>query len=308
MKKSLVSLLVLVSVFAVLSGVAVYTGKMKREKEISSMPRKKLFEIKDEANIKRYELVFDGNYITVEKKPEGWFIVSPTNYYADQMEAFANVKNFNTMQIDTIVTNLSEKDLFGLENPKTKFTIIDDGLIHTFYVGNRTADNEKYYVQYNGEYFTIEWVYVDALKKDVSMLRDKDFLKIRPEEVVAIAIYSNRTYKRIDRINATNYQIFGISTNYKLDIDKLYNDFNDISKIQAIGFVADGVAPRTIGLNTRLVTRLDLVMEDKSVNTLYIGRSTPDNKTYIIKDLIYEVNHNIYDAVGRKATEYIKTE
>ena len=174
MNKNIKKIIILLVILIIISFAAFFTTKYKKEQLIANKPRTQIFEL-NETNVNKYHLVYDNEDITVEKKNNIWTITSPeNNYKVDQMEAFANVKNFNTLNIDLIITNLSEVSSFGLDNPSNEFTVWDGKKEHKIYVGNKTPDGERYYVKYNDEYFSVEYVYIEALKKTIDMLRDKE--------------------------------------------------------------------------------------------------------------------------------------
>ena len=50
-----------------------------------------------------------------------------------------------------IITNLAEVKSFGLENPSSEFTIWEGNKKYKIFVGDKTADEERYYVKYNDE-------------------------------------------------------------------------------------------------------------------------------------------------------------
>ena len=123
MNKNLKKIIILLVVLIIISFGAFFTTKYKKQQLIANKPRTQIFEL-NETNVNKYHLIYDNQDITVEKKNDVWTITSPeNNYKVDQMEAFANVKNFNTLNIDLIITNLSEVDSFGLDNPTNEFTV-----------------------------------------------------------------------------------------------------------------------------------------------------------------------------------------
>ena len=123
--KNIIKLLILVIILLIISFTAFYITKKRSAEIASNKPRTQIFEL-NETNANKYELIFESEPIIVEKINNVWKIISPLNasdYKVDQLEAFANVKNFNTLNIDMIITNLAEVKSFGLENPSSEFTI-----------------------------------------------------------------------------------------------------------------------------------------------------------------------------------------
>ena len=125
MNKNITKLLILLIVLLIISFAAFYISKKRGADIEANKPRTQIF-VLNETNVNKYQLNFETEPIIVEKINDIWKIISPSNasdYKVDQLEAFANVKNFNTLNIDMIITNLSEVESFGLENPINEFTV-----------------------------------------------------------------------------------------------------------------------------------------------------------------------------------------
>ncbi len=277
----------------------------------ANKPRKQIFEL-NETNVTKYELKYDKEPIIVEKINEAWKIISPSNdYKIDQMEAFANVKNFNTLNIDMIITNLIESESFGFDNSSNEFSVWEGDKEYKIFIGNKTPDEEKYYVKYNDEYFSVELIYIEALKKSIDMLRDKQIFDkpvyidsvIRTES--SIIDYTNT----IRKSNRTNWTVDGIDG--EINLDKAYRDFEALSLIKAAGFVYDN---NTIRYLERLFRIPDAVitiyMEDNTKKTYEIVYDNDDNRVYVKPEngMIYEADYSIYNAAMRDKNYYIKTE
>lgn len=304
MKQNIKVLLFLLLALLIISILAFAITRIKKTEILNNKERKKVFEL-NETNVTKYVLEYSEDTITVENKNGTWFIVSPTNYYADQMEAFANVKNFNTLMISMIITNLEEKDSFGFDDKSQKFTVYEKNKgvdkEYAIYIGAKTPDDEGYYVRYNNEYFSLESVFIDALKKDVTMLRDKDFLKIRFPEVVGVVVQRDNDTNTIAKIKSREYIIEGVENS---DIDKVFLDFQTLAKVQAEGFSED------IEYITKEKPQatVNIYMEDKTktgYNIFFV-----DSKTYVKPlnmERVFEVNYAIYDTAMRDKNYYIST-
>lgn len=309
MNKNITKLLILVIILLIVSFTAFYITKKRRDEITANKPRLQIFEL-NETNVNKYRLIFSEETIIVEKINDIWKIISPSNdYKVDQLEAFANVKNFNTLNIDMIITNLSEVESFGLDNPSNEFTVWEGNKEYKILVGNKTADDERYYVKYKDEYFSVESIYIDALKKNIDMLRDKEIFNSRPislDSVKTVEIAAGNYTNIIRKINRTNWIVENIED--KTDLEKAYNDFSTLSLIKASAFIYD--VPRRIERLFRIPDAvISLHMEDNT-KTIYSLVYDIDNKIYVKPEsgIIYEVDYSIYDAAMRGREYYIKSE
>lgn len=310
MNKNIAKLLILVIILLIISFAAFYITK-KRSAEISAnKPRVQIFEL-NETNVNKYELIFESEPIIVEKINDTWKIISPLNasdYKVDQLEAFANVKNFNTLNIDMIITNLSEVDSFGLENPINEFTVWEGNKEYKIFVGNRTADEERYYVKYNDEYFSVESIYIDALKKNIDMLRDKEIFNspVFLDSVRIVEITAGNYTNIIRKASRTNWIVENLEG--ETDLEKAYNDFSTLSLIKASAFVYE--VPRRIERLFRIPDAvISLYMQDNTKITYQLAYDI-DNKIYAKPEsgIIYEVDYSIYDAAMRGKEYYRKND
>ena len=310
MNKNITKLLILVIILLIISFAAFYITK-KRSAEISAnKPRVQIFEL-NETNVNKYELIFESEPIIVEKINDTWKIISPLNasdYKVDQLEAFANVKNFNTLNIDMIITNLSEVDSFGLENPINEFTVWEGNKEYKIFVGNRTADEERYYVKYNDEYFSVETIYIDALKKNIDMLRDKEIFDspVSLDSVRIVEITAGNYTNIIRKASRTNWIVENLEG--ETDLEKAYNDFSTLSLIKASAFVYE--VPRRIERLFRIPDAvISLYMQDNTKITYQLAYDI-DNKIYAKPEsgIIYEVDYSIYDAAMRGKEYYRKND
>ena len=310
MNKNIAKLLILVIILLIISFAAFYITK-KRSAEISAnKPRVQIFEL-NETNVNKYELIFESEPIIVEKINDTWKIISPLNasdYKVDQLEAFANVKNFNTLNIDMIITNLSEVDSFGLENPINEFTVWEGNKEYKIFVGNKTADEERYYVKYNDEYFSVESIYIDALKKNIDMLRDKEIFDspVSLDSVRIVEITAGNYTNIIRKASRTNWIVENLEG--ETDLEKAYNDFSTLSLIKASAFVYE--VPRRIERLFRIPDAvISLYMQDNTKITYQLAYDI-DNKIYAKPEsgIIYEVDYSIYDAAMRGKEYYRKND
>lgn len=310
MNKNITKLLILVIILLIISFVAFYITKKRSAEIAANKPRIQIFEL-NETNVNKYELIFESEPIIVEKINDIWKIISPLNasdYKVDQLEAFANVKNFNTLNIDMIITNLSEAKSFGLENPINEFTVWEGNKEYKIFVGNKTADEERYYVKYNDEYFSVESIYIEALKKTVDMLRDKEIFgsSVSLDSVKMVEIIAGDYTNFIRKVSRTNWIVENIGG--ETDLEKAFNDFSTLSLIKASAFVYD--VPQRIERLFRIPDAIvSLYMQDNTKITYQLAYDM-DSKIYAKPEsgIIYEVDYSVYDAAMRGREYYIKRE
>ena len=308
MNKNITKLLILVIILLIISFIAFYITKKRSAEIAANKPRVQIFEL-NETNVNKYELIFESEPIIVEKINDIWKIISPLNasdYKVDQLEAFANVKNFNTLNIDMIITNLSEAESFGFENPINEFTVWEGNKEYKIFVGNKTADEERYYVKYNDEYFSVELIYIEALKKTVDMLRDKEIFdsSVSLDSVKTVEIIAGDYTNVIRKVSRTNWIVENIGG--ETDLEKAFNDFSTLSLIKASAFVYD--VPQRIERLFRIPDAIvSLYMQDNTKMTYRLAYDM-DNKIYVKPEsgIIYEVDYSVYDAAMRGREYYIK--
>ncbi len=311
MNKNVTKIIILLVVLAAISIIAFLTTKQNRKKIEANKPRTQLFEL-NETNVTKYELKYDENPIIVEKIDETWKIISPSNdYMVDQLEAFANVKNFNTLNIDMTITNLAELESFGLENPTNEFTVWEGDKEYKIFVGNKTPDEERYYVKYNDEYFSVELVYIEALKKNIDMLRDKQIFNkpIYIDSVIRTESNIRDYTNTIRKENRTNWIVDGVEE--EISLEKAYRDFETLSLVKATGFVYDEDMIKYLNRLFRIPdATVTIYMEDNTKKTYEIVYDNNDNKLYVKPEsgIIYEADYNIYSAAMRDRSYYIKTD
>ena len=310
MNKNITKLLILLIVLLIISFAAFYISK-KRGADIEANKSRTQIFVLNETNVNKYQLNFETEPIIVEKINDIWKIISPSNasdYKVDQLEAFANVKNFNTLNIDMIITNLSEVESFGLENPTNEFTVWEGNKEYKILVGNKTADEERYYIKYKDEYFSVESIYIDALKKTVDMLRDKEIFNspVSLDSVRAVEITAGDYTNIIRKISRTNWIVENLEG--ETDLEKAFNDFSTLSLIKASAFVYD--VPQRIERLFRIPDAVvNLYMQDNT-KIVYQLAYDIDNKIYAKPEsgIIYEVDYSIYDAAMRGKEYYIKSD
>ena len=311
MNKNVTKIIILLVVLAVIGVIAFFTTKQKRIETEANKPRTQIFEL-NETNVTKYELRYSEEPIIVEKIDETWKVTSPSNNYKiDQLEAFANVKNFNTLNIDMIITNLTEIESFGLENPSNEFTVWEGDKEYKIFVGNKTADEERYYVKYNDEYFSVELVYIEALKKTIDMLRDKIIFDkpIYIDSVVRVESNIKDYTNVIKKENRTNWVVEGIEE--EISLDRAYRDYETLSLVKATGFVNNDNMKKYLERLFKIPdATITIFMEDNTKKEYTLVYDNNEGKVYVKPEsgIIYEADYSIYNAAMRGKEYYIKTE
>ena len=307
MNKNVKKIIILLLVLTIISALAFFTTKKRAKDIVSNKPRTQIFEL-NETNVTKYQLNFLEEPIIVEKINDEWKITSPKNdYKIDQLEAFANVKNFNTLNIDSIITNLSEVDSFGFDRASNEFTVWEGNKAYKVIIGDKTPDDERYYVKYNDEYFSVEYIYIDALKKTIDMLRDKTIFQSPVVlDAVSSVVVTTRDYTNtLKKENRTNWIIVGVDGD--TDVDKIYRDFSTLSLVKASDFVYD--QDRKIRYFNYPDATIVINFEDNT-HYKYELVYSDDSRVYVHTDdgIIYEVDYSVYDAVTRSIDYYLKKE
>ena len=308
MKRNIVLIIVFGLLLIIVSIVLVIMNKKNDIQSSNSLnlPRVKLFNIENEEAANKFEINYSNITIALEKDDSGiWYITSHNNMRADQIEAFANVKNFNTLIFETSITNMNDREIFGVDNATEEYNIWENNKLHTIYVGNETLDNLGYYVKYNDEIFKLEQIYIMALRKSVRDFREKDFIKINSDSVVLIDIDGKVLLKSL--LNEGN-----ITMNGEEDVEKMkaHVGYTLFSTLKAIDFVDETSSPKDYGFDNDSI-KITIQLDDNSDVSYYLSKV--DMNIYAKmenNDVIYEVNPNTYnsdwynpDFYKEKATE-----
>lgn len=288
--KFLIAVAALVAVSLLLLLIINKNNNSVTSKSASNLPRTKLFNMEDENVANKFELNYSNMSITVEQDINGtWHITDPVQMLADPLESFANVKNFNTLIFETVITNMADKEVFGVDNHQEEYSIWEGDKLHTIYVGNQTLDELGYYVKYDDEIFKLEDIYIMALRKSIRDLRNKDFMKINQNGVVAINVN--------DRIQMKKAQNDAITINDGEEVDSLKSgvSFLLFSTIEAIDFTADDVDAKDYGFSDSS-RKITLHLDDKSEITYLLSKVDVHIYAKLENDSkVYEVNPNLYN-------------
>jgi len=150
-----------------------------------------------EADCVGWEVDWDGHRLRVErgeKAEDGWRLVVPAEGRADTASVVANVKNFNTLDIASVVapTN-SNLEPWGLARPSNRYTVFlrEEGKIRpvTLWEGKPLDAGRGFYVrlsEHPSVLFVEDWV-VLALRKRAGDVRLKQLIPFEPEAVTEIS-------------------------------------------------------------------------------------------------------------------------
>lgn len=295
MKKNIKLIIILASVLIVITPIVILTTRYKK-KQIE-LPRVKLFSIENEDAAGKFELNYGGQKIIAEKNADGfWQVVTPELFPGDQMECLANVKNFNTLIFDTKITNMTDRSVFGVDQPKEEFSVWEGEKKHTIYVGNMTLDQMGYYVKYNDEVFKIEDIYIMALQKSVLDLRDKDFLKIGLEEIAFLNI-NNKI--KLQKQSRTNWSANGDET---VDQYKLYKTLTTLALVKAHDFGLKDI-DKTMFQFPKTAVKITISLDDKSTVSYSMAKIN-DNVYAKVGNEIYQLDPSIYDEANHDMKYY----
>ncbi|MBI4976763.1 MAG: DUF4340 domain-containing protein [Spirochaetes bacterium] len=287
-------LLLLLGTLALLITAAIIIPPVRKAYEDKKKPRTLVFRLKEDT-VTRFDLLFDNTAITAVKTNGGWRIIAPAEYPGDMMEMTANVKNFNTLSILTIITNPAGD--YGLDKPTAQFSIWEGKKQHTIVVGKRTFDEEGYYIRYGKEYFAVEAIFIDALKKSVKDLRNKDFMDIVSQDVIALSIDNGISFKRISR---TNWSCAGVPV---ADTIKIVDFIQRIERLKATGFAPDDAKPEFYGFAYGITMRVAL--EDATSREVRFAKR--GETAYAIRTgdpVMYEVDASFISELKRPASFY----
>ncbi|HBE04061.1 MAG: hypothetical protein A2096_12790 [Spirochaetes bacterium GWF1_41_5] len=196
MKKNII----LFAVLLLAGALSFYAWKTDKKKKEDAKP-KKIFSV-DEERVFKWEINYHNERIVCEKISNEWLITFPKKYPAAYNAVFANVKNFNTLQyISAVSDNISDEHKYGFPS-KREYTIYETALDGSVSVKKLIAGAKTYTggwycksSETQNRVFDCEFWVVKALEKTLDDLREKDFLKIEPEEIIKVS-YGTRVFEK----------------------------------------------------------------------------------------------------------------
>ncbi len=268
--------------------VAVFYGYTNKKKSASSKENKnKIFSFQ-ENNAFKWTVFYQKNKISLKKNEHNiWEIIYPKKYKADQGQAIANVKNFNTMMYQTIVDTKTNASKWGINKNSPYYTIElknnkGKNIAHTFYQGNPIKVPKGFYITYSHSshvYAVEDWVIL-ALQKPLKALREKDFLQIEPENIKTIII------NKLTLIQANKKWQAQIKNKQKNPKLKIVNYKHADALAQTIGFMD----PLYVIDNQQLIEKI------KKKNPVLLKITSKNKKKSLKKTdlLIYKYQETFY--------------
>jgi len=328
MKKNIYLLIVVL----ILASIAFYTYKKKDKKPKNSVKKLISFAEKDAY---KWEINFNNTKIICEKISNKWVIVYPKRYVASQNEALANVKNFNTLEYKKVIEyNTNNKKRWGIVNNYYKLFLKDDDdklKTYTLMSGKKSFDGSGYYVSVNNStniYLVEKWV-VLALQKDLNKLRDKDFLKVEPEDIVRIKFNDNVFTKQglgwtYNKISSKKLDLKKVDTlaqniaymvaknimpdNFKFDVSKADLKLKIyVEKKKKIRLSSKNINKKEINkkiIKNKVIRKYSRILYLKRMGKILLGKSDNNKYTYVLfstfwDDVVKNVNFYVKTNIGK---------
>ncbi len=189
MKKDTLKLAVWGGILVVLILGILVLNKSKDPKNTLKQSTKKIFQVKAK-DIVKIKLQKGPETIVCEKKDNQWLIIQPRKYDSDHKaidrlsQLFIKLKPIKSLTD----TNLSR---FGLDKPKDSFSFwTQDKKQFTLYKGIKVPGESSYYAKTNlsKEIYTLpdRFIGPQGLGKSIHDLRDKDFLKLKENQLTSL--------------------------------------------------------------------------------------------------------------------------
>ncbi len=227
MKKDTMKLVVWGSVLVVSILGILILNRSKDSKNTLKQSAKKIFQVEGK-NIIKIKLQKGPETIVCEKKDNQWRIVQPKKYDSNHKAIDRLSQIFIKLEpIKSLTdTNLSK---FGLDKPTDSFSFwTQDEKQFTLYKGNKVPGEPSYYTKTNlsKEIYTLSDRFTgpQGLGQRLNGLRDKDFLKLKENQLTAIhmkdfiLIKSDVSIEKLDKLPE------GVSFKDKLSGKIRYNE------------------------------------------------------------------------------------
>ncbi len=189
MKKDIVKLALWGIVLVVLILGIMILNRSKDSDDTSKKTAQKIFQLKGESIVKvKLQKVL--GTIVCEKKDNQWQIIKPKKYASNHKAIDRLSQVFMKLESIKFLTD-SNLSKFGLAKPKESFSFwIQDEKKYTLYKGNKVPGESSFYVRTNlsKEVYTLSDRFMGSqgLGKRLNDLRDKDFLKLKENQLTTI--------------------------------------------------------------------------------------------------------------------------
>lgn len=308
MKKNLVLLLPILAIVLI---AVFYLPKHRSKTEI---PEKRLFNFNENQAV-AWKVWHSNVFLHVIKSNGNWYdIAQGTVIDLENDSAFANVKNFNTIDTLSSLGTFSNMAELGFSPTNNKYDLILEDLegkktIYSFYSGDLLPTSNGYYFYQDSSetnlsetnvYAVEAWV-VKALQKKLDAIRDKNFIDAGPEEIV---------YVQFNNMTITKNEL-----NWRVNLKPVAQ--SDTTKIDALAydiayFKADKVstvAPVPLSNISPITVTLALKKKSEAVRDLRFSVYSLENESILVpedSELYYYSDEPFSEAITMEEEYFLK--
>ncbi len=303
MKKDLIKLGIAGIILASLILTIILLPKSKTDKDSKKqLTEKKLFSIKKDDVVKVILNNSKKPIILVKNDKGVWNIDQPRKLDIDHdsftmlLTQIINLKSNNDYSDD----NLKK---YGLDDPKISYEmVLKDGKKIIIFKGNQAPDGVSYYCKLNDDkrIYNIHQAFFSktGVDKGVKELRDKDFLKLKEDDLTKI---ENKQFV----LKKENKQwIVETMDKKETDFQKTLGYVNDLLNLKADDFIEDSEQIKKISFEGE--RKLDLTLNTTN-QTINIILNKIKNKVYAKKvgeDRVFQVAEYTYNNLNKKTTDF----
>ncbi len=145
----------------------------------------------DTSKVTSISLYYDGHTTTMERRSNGWQVVNPFDFKANDGLVVTLLGKLDDLRIETEVTD--NKNSWGeyelTDAQASRVTIVQNGQEYTFFVGKSATGYRQSYARLAGEdtVFLIRGVYGTALKRLPKDWRQKKVADYEATEIIKVA-------------------------------------------------------------------------------------------------------------------------
>ena len=284
------------------------------EKKLNDFRNKKIIEFTEEA-VKQLLLRGAKGDFDLSKKGEDWYIDRPKFYRADQSEIKGLLSTIRSMSAqDFIEDSPPELKKYGLDKPRLKVTVFmgeEEGYRQILFGNNREGKGEVYLVSDpKGTVYTVPESVWSQLGKDLTALRDKEILSVRPDQVARLQITTPKESLALGK---------GEKEEWKVEAPKkgkarqgLVSDYLTLlSHLRAKGFAEDEAKDlKKYGLDTPSVKIAVADKDGKNLGTLLLGSQT-GTEYYAVREgspTVYTIDEFSYNQLNKQLSDFLEEE